>query len=1135
MGRDSAFLEEAARHAARRKGASRRPRAVREIPVTSKTPNPFSPELLQPQGPLHAVMEASPVALLAVDRRARIRLANAEAERLTGWTSGELMTLPLGALLPMRLHQRLAEFLEEFFAKPQARQFGSAPDVCLVRRSGEETPLEIGLNPLVLGTQTFVLVALTDLGSRRRAESEKEALMRRTRAQETALMTLVSDPATAGGDFDAGLRRLTELATATLEAGRAGVWMLDDFGRTLVCADLYSRAGRAHGTETSLSREFHPAYFAAIESEKSVAVNDATRDVRVADMRANYLVPHGIGATLDAPIRMRGYVVGVLCVEHLGGPREWTEDEKVFAGCLADQATQLLLHVEHAKADQSAREATERLQEIFAHTTEAIFSLRVTPSKEFVYEEFNPAAGAMTGVASIRACGRRPQDIYPPEVAAKVNDDFRRCLEEGRPIEYVEELGFAPGQGVFHTFLIPIRDAEGRIYRIAGFARDVTEQKAAEHALRESEEKFSKAFRSSPDAISVSDMETGRFVEINEGFERLFACKASDVVGKSSRELNLWAAPEDRDRLLAEIQAKGAVKNFSAMARPRSGPPRPCVLAAESVEIGGRACLVLVIRDVTEQRAAEEALRSSEARFRSYFESPLIGMAITSPDKRWVEVNDQLCRMLGYTREELRELRWSDLTADEDMGANETFLQRALAGEIDTYAMEKRFRRKDGETIHASIAVRCIRKPDGAADYFLTVVQDQTARIEAEQAQAELESQLRQAQKLEALGQLAGGIAHDFNNILTAIMAYAELATMDVDNPAEVRAHLEQVQAASNRARDLVRRILTFSRQRKQERKPAHLKPVIEEALNLVRSTLPATIGIEVELDPRAPVVLADLSQVHQVLMNLCTNSAYAMKDRPGRLFIRLERVEVDAALVRAQPELREGSYARLTVGDTGSGMAPGILKRIFEPFFTTKAPGEGTGLGLSVVHGIMQDHEGAVTVESEPGRGTTFRLYFPEQIGAAEAMPRGAQPLVRGRGERVLFVDDEEALCDSTRRLLDNLGYTVTAFTSPVAALERFRRTPDAFDIVVTDLSMPYMTGVDVGREILALRPHMPVLLASGFSGTWTVEKVKEQGLRDLLLKPLTAAALSAAIRRVLENGNDARTGENTSGAGLR
>ena len=1065
------------------------------------------------------MLEASPVALVVVDRRARIRLANAEAERLLGWSREELMTLPVGALLPSRLHERLALFLEEFFARPDARPFGAAGDLCIVRKDGGEVPVEMGASPLALGDKVFVVAAITDLGSRRRAEIDERERQRRTRAQEAALLQLVKDPASVAGSFDEGVRKLTELAAAAVEADQAGVWLLDDFGRALVCADRYVQATRTHGAEPPLSRDLHPVYFAALEHEKSVAIDDVRTDARVADMRAVYFDRHAIGATLDAPIRLRGCVVGVLCLEHTGGPRVWTADERIFAGSLADQAAQLLLQVEHSKAERSARDATERLQEIFAHTTEAIFSLRVTPAKEFVYEEFNPAASEMSGVASIEACGRRPQDVVPPALAAQWNENYRRCLKDEKPVEYVEQVELAGERRIFHTFLIPIRNHSGRIHRIAGFARDVTEQKNAEQALRASEEKFSKAFRASPDAISVSDAKTGRFIEINEGFERLLACEGTQVIGRTSYEFNLWAHAEDRERLLAVLREKGSVRNFEATAQPLRGEPRACVLAGETVEIGGRACLVLVIRDVTEQRAAERALRESEARFRSYFESPLIGMAITSPDRRWLEVNDQLCQMLGYTRDELRTMRWSDVTIEEDQEENREKLEKALRGDMDTYGLEKRYRRKNGEILHASIAVRCMRKPDGEVDCFLTVVQDETARVEAEEARTELEAQLRQAQKLEALGQLAGGIAHDFNNILTAIMAYAELAAMDAEQPDEVRSHIEQVQAASNRARDLVRRILTFSRLRKQERKPVELKPVIEEALSLVRSTLPTTIAIELRIEEPVPVVLADLSQVHQVVMNLCTNSAHAMRGNPGRLEIVLTGVRVDAALMRAQPELREGRYACISISDTGTGMTPEVLKRVFEPFFTTKAPGEGTGLGLSVVHGIMQDHEGAVLVESRPGRGTTFQLFFPEQLGVAEAVSAGGDALLRGRGERILFVDDEQALCSSTQRLLEKIGYRVEASSSPVAALERFRANPGSFDLVITDLTMPFMTGMELALAMIALRPGLPVVLASGFSGTWTRESVRAQGLRDLIIKPMTAAALSTTLRRVLDD----------------
>jgi PAS domain S-box-containing protein len=819
----------------------------------------------------------------------------------------------------------------------------------------------------------------------------QQALDARVREHTRALMELIGDPAVLAGSFDDGVRRITEIAAIATGVARAGVWLLDDFGRTLVCADIYLSLERVHGEEQSTRLEFPASYLAALSEERAVAVQDVRSDSRVADMIGTYFESRGIGATLDAPVRVRGVIVGVLCLEQVGGPRVWTMDEAFFVSAMADQAAQLLLRMDHARAEQSAREATERLQEIFAHTTEAIFSLRVTSSRDFIFEEFNAAAVAMCGVTASRACGRRPQDLLPAAVAAQFNDNFRRCLELGKAIEYIESIDFGTGAGMYQTFLIPLRNEAGRIHRIAGFTRDVTEQTMAEQALRVSEEKFSKAFRSCPDAISVSDADSGRFMEVNEGFERLFQCKAAEVIGQTSLDMRLWANPADRDKLLLAIRARGAVRNFEATVRTRKGELRPCILAAETVQIGGRSCLVLVTRDITEQR-------------------------------------------------------------------------------------------------------------------------------EAERVQEELAAQLRQAQKLEALGQLAGGIAHDFNNILTAIMAYTELASIDLERPWEVRGHLEQVQAASNRARDLVRRILTFSRQRKQERRPVQLRSLVEEAVSLIQSTLPATIEVESRLSPDSPVVLADLSQVHQVLMNLCTNSGYAMRDRPGRLVVCLERVHVDAALVRSQPDLREGCYALLSVSDTGSGMAPEVMKRVFEPFFTTKPPGEGTGLGLSVVHGIMQDHEGAVLVESRLGHGTTFRLFFPEEISVATLAPSSVPVWLPGRGERVLFIDDEQALCDSTRLILEKLGYKATVQSSPVAALEDFRKHPEDFDLVITDLTMPFITGMELAREVLSLRPELPVLVASGFSGVWTAEKVRAEGVRDLLTKPLTASALSVAIRRVLD-----------------
>jgi CheY-like chemotaxis protein/nitrogen-specific signal transduction histidine kinase len=393
---------------------------------------------------------------------------------------------------------------------------------------------------------------------------------------------------------------------------------------------------------------------------------------------------------------------------------------------------------------------------------------------------------------------------------------------------------------------------------------------------------------------------------------------------------------------------------------------------------------------------------------------------------------------------------------------------------------------------------------------------DLAERARAEQARESLEQQLRQAQKLEALGTLAGGIAHDFNNILTAILVNAQIARgrLPEDHPAQENA--DEIIHASQRAVDLVRQILSFSRRTEPARKPVQLGEVTREVGRLLRASLPAAIDIQVQLAPETPAVMADVSQVHQVLMNLGSNASHAMPNG-GRLTITQSVVHVDATLVAGHPELREGRYVRLTVVDTGHGMDAAILERIFEPFFTTKEPGSGTGLGLAVVQGIMRSHEGAILVESQPGVGTKFDLYFPA-LQDVTTGPRASRPaLPRGQGERVLFIDDEPAIVALAIHGLEGLGYRVAAFTKAEEALTELAKQPQGFDLVVTDLSMPGMSGLDVVSRVRALRADVPVMLSTGYNKDLEPARARELGIREVLLKPYSIEVLAQAVRRAL------------------
>lgn len=384
--------------------------------------------------------------------------------------------------------------------------------------------------------------------------------------------------------------------------------------------------------------------------------------------------------------------------------------------------------------------------------------------------------------------------------------------------------------------------------------------------------------------------------------------------------------------------------------------------------------------------------------------------------------------------------------------------------------------------------------------------------------QRSLEKQLRQSQRIEAVGTLAGGIAHDFNNILTAVIGYTEFAMSDLPVGSQNQSPLREVLKAAHRAKDLVQKILTFGQQTEQERTPTLINPIVNEALELLRATIPKTIKICLEINEDADPVLADPTQIHQVIMNLGTNACHAMQENGGTLKVTLDNLHVDAELAASSPELHEGAYVRLAISDTGHGMGQATLEHIFEPYFTTKKFGEGSGLGLSVVHGIIMGHGGAITVEATPGQGTMFTVYLPRlfnevvrEVPEPESLPRGE--------ERILFVDDEEALVSLGQKILASLGYEVTIATSGVDALGLFRSDPQAFDLIFTDQTMPIITGMQLSEQILKVRPDIPIILCTGFSATTSDETAKAVGIKQFVMKPLTKQALALTVRKVLDD----------------
>ena len=518
-------------------------------------------------------------------------------------------------------------------------------------------------------------------------------------------------------------------------------------------------------------------------------------------------------------------------------------------------------------------------------------------------------------------------------------------------------------------------------------------------------------------------------------------------------------------------------------------------------------------QEIEESRKAGKALQESNERYRTLIESVTDAIVIVDPDGKLTYLNPEYEKISGYPVEELIGRLFTELVPPEDRESTLERFRQGLSGEKTPIA-EISILHKDGSQVPVEINSTTLLDAEGKPVGRIAVVRDISER-------KRLEAHLLQRQRLESIGILAGGIAHDFDNILSIIMGFTDMAIREVPEKSSARQNLDRALTGIQRAADLVKQITAFSQQSMPARGPVLVSPIAEDVASLLRASLPETIEIRLDLQTGIGTVYADPTQIHQVLMNLCTNAAHAMREKGGILDVSLSEVEMDAAALAGLPEISPGDYLRMTVSDTGEGMSPEVLDLIFDPYFSTKERGEGAGLGLSVVHGIMKSHGGAITVRSKPRKGTTFHVYLPllkhraepeEQIGVYEPLPGG--------NERILFVEDEEDMVFLVGQLLESLGYEVITRANGMDALSLFREQPDRFDLVITDMTLPGMTGERLAEQIKKIRHDTPIILCTGFGEDITEERARKMGIGEIILKPLVNIDLTKTIRKVLDNG---------------
>jgi len=722
------------------------------------------------------------------------------------------------------------------------------------------------------------------------------------------------------------------------------------------------------------------------------------------------------------------------------------------------------------------------------------------------------------------------------EIAQKAPDSFYSKEDLASATVAVEQL-IKTGQGTIELALIsktghriPMEytaavtsDAKGRPANIIAVGRDISDRKIAEQLLLKQRAEFQAIFNSIADGIVFVDQQR-RIVMINPAFTKMFGYTLEEIFGKTTE--CLYADPEAfRLQGAQRYNKDAAIKNpvYEAGYRRKDGTVFTSeTLGEKVVDDQGRLLGFLgVIRDISERKLSTERLLKEQARAQKYLDVAGVMLCALNKAGEITLINQQGCKILQTEERDALGKNWFDhfIPRSQSVEVKEVF-RKILAGDFQLVEFH------ENEIVTANGILRTMAfhnslvvDDNGDLSGVIFSGEDITERKHQQAEREKLEEQLRQAYKMEALGTMAGGIAHDFNNILAIILGNTDMALGDIPagNPAEQS--LEQVFIATNRAKNLVQQILAFSRKEKQEHILIKPQVLFKETLKLLRSTTPATVSIITEISDNCGSIMADPTQLHQLLMNLFSNALDAMNEK-GEITVSLREVVLDREELFDKPWLTPGSYANLTLTDNGIGMDETTVKRIFDPFFTTKEVGHGTGMGLSVSHGIVENHGGTIRVSSSPGQGSTFRIFFPVLNGKEEevAPETAKQPALPTGVERIIFVDDEVNLAELGKRFLEKLGYRITTMTSSVRALEIFQSSPEDFDLLITDQSMPEMSGMELIEKVRKIRPELPVIISTGYSSKVSAENAKGLGINAFCNKPLERGELAVVVRKVLD-----------------
>ncbi|MFH1116506.1 MAG: PAS domain S-box protein [Pseudomonadota bacterium] len=758
------------------------------------------------------------------------------------------------------------------------------------------------------------------------------------------------------------------------------------------------------------------------------------------------------------------------------------------------------------KAEQALREREEFLSSIVENIPDMIF---IKDAKELKFVRFNRAGERLLGFSRDDLIGKSDYDFFPEEQADFFTKKDMEVLENGQVYDIPEEpIDTKTGTRTLHTKKIPILDKNDKPAYLLGISEDITERKQAEMELQKTNDLLRAIIEAAPTAIAGLDLDGNVQLVWNPAAEKMLGWSAEEVMGRLLPSVPADSLEEFRG-FRERIRSGKTLDGVEVRRARRDGTPIDYSIYASPLHdpdgrITGNVCVLV---DVTERKRTEELLRQSEEKYRTLFEESIDGVHSVLRDGEITDANASFCGLFGYTKEEMigKDIR--------ELYVNPADRQRFLK-EMEKRGFVKDFevklRKKDGKEVHCLLSSSVHLGKDGSIIGYRGILRDLTLR-------KALQRQLLQAQKMESIGTLAGGIAHDFNNLLQVILGYSDMLLFDKKPTDPDYEGLHAIRQAGRDGGELAKRILAFSRRLEPDTRPVNLNNEITRVQKMLERTIPKMIRIEILLADHLMTVNADPGQLEQVLLNLAVNARDAMPDG-GRLTIETSNVTLDEDYSRTHLDVEPGEYVLLTLSDTGHGMDREVMGHIFEPFFTTKVPGEGTGLGLAMVFGIVKSHKGHIICYSEPGAGTTFKIYLPAVVGKIEHDVAATRHLPGFGTETILLVDDEKSIRKFGEQLLRKAGYTVLTATNGIEALEVYRSNQDRIALVLLDLMMPQMGGKHCLEELLKINPRVKVVIASGYSANGPMKDALASGAEGFVNKPFEVKDLLQVVRRTLD-----------------